>query len=124
MNLNQVKVSLVKPCRNAFIKEARRIQERALRGETAVVHLGPVIFFCANQDAWMLDPEDHFARCLAREGPKLPVGIFETKTQLRIEWNADYSIEGEVFTVSERDSGELRRITGYPTREIESPLRS
>ena len=83
-----------------------------------MVKLGPIIFFCANGDAWMLDPEDHFARCLMRAGEKLPLGIIENRKQFLVEWNADYQIEGEVFTVAER-SGSVRSIIGYPTRVIE-----
>src|SRR2546427_9068002 len=87
---------------STFTQEAQHIQKRALRGETVVVRLGPLIFFCANQDAWMLDPEDGFARCLMREGQKLPHGITETKQRFAVEWNADYHIEGETFTWSDR----------------------
>ena len=101
-----------------YTKEAQRIQECALRGDARVVKLGPIIFFCANRDAWMLDPEDHFARCLMRDGEKLPLGITENRKQFKIEWNADYQVEGLVFTVSER-TGSIRSIIGYPTRHIE-----
>jgi hypothetical protein len=106
---------------STFTKEARRIQKCALRGDTRVVKLGPIIFFCANRDAWMLDPEDHFARCLMRDGEKLPLGIIENRTQFLIEWNADYRIEGDVFTVAER-TGSVRSVIGYPTRLIEDQL--
>lgn len=72
----------------------------------------------------MLDPEDGLARCLACEGRKLPTGISETKTQFGIEWTADYSIEEAVFIVRERETGTVRSIIGYPTREIQSPTRA
>ena len=101
-----------------FTKEARRIQKCALRGDTRVVRLGPIIFFCANRDAWMLDPEDRFTRCLMREGETLPLGIIENRKQFSIEWNADYQIEGDIFTVMER-SGRVRSIIGYPTHHLE-----
>lgn len=103
---------------STYTKEARRIQKCALRGDSRVVKLGPIIFFCTNTDAWMLDPEDHFARCLMRNGKKLPLGIIEKRTQFLIEWNADYEIEGGVFTVAERN-GSVYSIFGYPTRVIQ-----
>ncbi len=111
-------VRVVGPEKASFTKEARRIQKCALRGDSRVVKLGPIIFFCANGDAWMLDPEDHFARCLMRDGEKLPLGIIENREQFHVEWNADYQIQGEVFTVAE-GTGSVRSIIGYLTRVIE-----
>ena len=68
-----------------YTEEAQRMQERALGGETVVVQLGPVVFFCANLEAWMLDPADRFARCLVRSGQKEPLGISETPTRFQVE---------------------------------------
>ena len=112
----KTKVRVTHPGRSTYTKEAQRIQVRALRGETVVVRLGPIVFFCANQDAWMLDPEDGFARCLMRDGRKLPHGITETKLRFLVDWNADYRIEGEVFAWSERGGAPVRSVLGYPTR--------
>ena len=118
MSSDETKMRFVPAGESSFLKEARYIQKSALEGYTRVVKFGPLIFFSANGDAWMLDPEDHFARCLVREGKKLPLGIIEKATQFSVEWNADYQIEGDVFTVVER-SGSVRSIFGYPTRVIE-----
>lgn len=50
-------------------REAAHIVERALRGESRVVSIGPLVFFSTPAgDAWMLDPADGLARCLARDG--------------------------------------------------------
>ena len=114
----ETSVRFVPTGESSFLKEARYIQKSALQGYSRVVKFGPLIFFCANRDAWMLDPEDHFARCLMRDGESLPLGIIENRKQFSIEWNVDYQIEGEVFTVAER-SGSVRSIIGYPTRVIE-----
>jgi hypothetical protein len=111
-------VRVVPPGKSSYVKEARRIQKCALRGDTRVVKIGPIIFFCANGDAWMLDPEDHLARCLMRDGEMLPHGITETREQFQVEWNADYQMDGEVFTVAERN-GAIRSIIGYPVHVIE-----
>ena len=118
MSSDETKMRFVQAGESSFVKEARYIQKSALEGYTRVVKFGPLIFFCANRDAWMLDPEDHFARCLMRDGEKLPLGITENRQQFGVEWNADYHIEGDVFTVAER-SGSVRSIIGYPTRVIE-----
>lgn len=48
MTPNKVSVRLVDTARSTFTKEARHLQNRALKGDTAVVRLGPLIFFCAN----------------------------------------------------------------------------
>ena len=65
----------------------------------------------------MIDPEDHFALCLAQGGEPQPYGITETTTNFKIEWTADYQIEGDEFIVVER-SGQTKSIFGYPTNEI------
>ena len=36
----------------------------------------------------------------------------------RIQWSADYTIEGDTFVWTERESGTVRRVLGYPTRTI------
>lgn len=112
------KTRIVDLRRSSFEKEAIRIQQRARRGETVVIRLGQIVFFCANEDAWMLDPEDKFARCLMREGVALPHGITETKRQFAIEWNADYTIAGAAFAWTERGTDQATIVHGYPTHII------
>jgi hypothetical protein len=104
--------------RTSFVKEATRIQQRARRGESVVVRLAQIVLFCANQDAWMLDLEDRFARCLMRDGVALPHGITETKRQFMIQWNADYRIEGDAFVWIDRETGTTRTVLGYPMRRV------
>jgi hypothetical protein len=114
----ETSIGFVAARESSFLKEARYIQKSALQGYSRVVKFGPIIFFCANRDAWMLDPEDHFARCLMRDGEKQPLGITGNRKQFLVEWNADYHIVGDVFTVAER-TGSVRSIVGYPTRVIQ-----
>jgi hypothetical protein len=109
-----VKSRIVDLRRTSFVKEATRIQQRARGGETVVVRLAQIVFFCANRDAWMLDLEDRFARCLMRDGVALPYGITETKRQFLIEWNGDFTIEGDVFVWMARGTGTTTPILGYP----------
>jgi hypothetical protein len=90
----------------------------AARREGRVVTLGPLVFFSTDTgDAWVLDPEDTLALCLAQDGDPLPVHVRETPDNYSIEWNSMYHIEDDLFTVAER-SGRVRTIMGYPTQQI------
>jgi hypothetical protein len=103
----------------SFIEEARRIQRKALEGQACVVRLGEIVFFSSESgDSWVLDPEDGYAVCLARDYEPRSIPIQETPTTLAIKWHADYQIEGGAFTVVERE-GSTRTIMGYPTAEIQ-----
>ncbi len=85
-----------------------------------VLRLGEIVFLSTSTgDAWMLDPREGAAACLARDGDSLPIPIRESAAELAIEWNADYRIQGRAFSVAERDSGCARTILGYPIAEIE-----
>ncbi|MCK4473340.1 MAG: hypothetical protein KAW49_16280 [Anaerolineae bacterium] len=98
--------------------EANYIISRAENYDARVVTFGPLIFFSTETgDAWMLDPEDGLALCLARGGETQPFTITETTTNFSIEWKANYQIDGDVFIVTER-SGRTRSVLGYPAREI------
>jgi len=75
--------------------EASYIISRAENYDARVVTLGPLIFFSTETgDAWMLDPEDGLALCLARGGDTQPFTITETTTNFSIEWEATYQIDG------------------------------
>ena len=88
-----------------------------------IVNLGPLVLFSTGTgDAWLLDPEDGLALCLARDGEEQPFTVIETPANFSIEWNADYHIDGDVFVVAER-SGQVRSILGYPTEELLQAVR-
>lgn len=98
--------------------EANYIIRRASNYDARVVILGSLVFFSTETgDAWMLDPGDGLALCLAQGGEAQPFTVTETTTTFSVEWQANYQIEGDVFIVTER-SGRIRTISGYPTREI------
>jgi hypothetical protein len=100
-------------------REAEYVASLAGRRDARIVFLSQLLFFSTDTgDAWMLDPEDGFAMCLARDGQKLPFQIMETPTQFRISWNMRYRIEGEAMVFFE-ESGRVRTVVGYPVREIE-----
>ena len=88
-----------------------------------MVSLGPLVFFSTETgDAWVLDPADSLALCLARDGERQSFTITETATQFAIDWQANYQIEGNQFMVLEK-SGQTRTIIGYPLREIKRYIR-
>jgi len=123
MNPNQTRGHGLRDDEVSFSEEARRIQSKALGGQASVVRLDQTVFFSTESgDAWMLDPEDGYAVCLARDFEPRGIPIQETATKVAIGWNADYRIEGEAFTIVERD-GSTRTIMGYPVAEIQHVVR-
>ena len=108
-------VSLAQP--NVVLREVDYIVERAARCDPRFVTLGQLLFLSTDTgDAWMLDPEDHLALCLAKAGSRVAVQIVETVTRYAIEWTASYRFEGDAFVVTD-ESGQ-RVILGYPVREL------
>jgi hypothetical protein len=76
-----------------------------------------VFFSTETGDAWVLDPEDNLALCLSRDGEEQDYTIYESPTDFRIEWSASYQIEENRFIVYSQ-FGEVKAITGYPTKAI------
>lgn len=104
-------------------QEANYMIERAEAGDARIVTLGSLVFFAtATGDAWVLDPADSLALCLAREGVRQSFNIIETASQFGIDWQANYKIEGEQFIVFEQ-SGHTYSIFGYPIRELQRSIR-
>lgn len=101
-----------------ILGQANHVVNLAQNNDSRVVTLGSLLFFSTETgDAWMLDPGDGLALCLARGGEKQPVAIVENSTSFSIEWNMHYRIEGDTFVVAE-PSGRIRTIWGYPVGEI------
>ena len=99
-------------------REVDYIVRRAAEREARVVMLGPLLFFSTETgDAWLLDPSDHLALCLARDGDPRPVNITESAETFAIDWEMTYQINGDRFIVAD-PSGQSRTIIGYPIREI------
>lgn len=92
----------------------RKAQERGAR----IVTLGNIAFFSTETgDAWMLDPEDSLALCLARDGVKQDYTILESDSSFQIKWNAQYEIHGNMFIVATAD-GRISTFMDYPTEQI------
>ena len=88
----------------SFAGEAEYIISRAQQRDARVVRLGSIVFFSTETgDAWMLDPEDNLAMCLARDGAKQDYMLIETEDSFRIGWKEQYEIQDDMFTVALAD---------------------
>jgi hypothetical protein len=100
-------------------KEVRYIQRRAAERNVRFVTVGGLAFFsCESGDAWMLDPSDHFAAQIARDGDPEPIEFEETDTTFAILWKGHYHIDGEAFVYTDEASGRVITIFGYPVDQI------
>ncbi|MBI2908116.1 MAG: hypothetical protein HYX92_10740 [Chloroflexi bacterium] len=103
-------------------READYIVKKAQAYDGRVVGLGGLVFFSTHTgDAWILDPADSLALCLAQDGERQNFSILEIPTRFQIAWESRYLIEGETFVVTTTD-GHARTILGYPTREIQNTI--
>ena len=69
-------------------------------------------------DAWLLDVTDKLAVRLARDGDPEPIHLEETDTTFAIGWKGNYRIDGPTFVYSDRKTGRVTTIIGYPTKKI------
>jgi hypothetical protein len=99
--------------------EVRYIQRRAADYDSRIVTIGPLVLFSSQTgDAWLLDPADRLAARLAQDGQSEPIHIEETDTTFAIAWKGRYRIERPAFIYSDRDTGRLTTILGYPTDKL------
>jgi hypothetical protein len=82
----------------------------------ALVTVGPFPLFSTDTaDAWLLDPEDHLAARLPRDGDPEDIHFEETGTRLAIGWKGNYRIQGDAFVYIDKDSGRVVINFGYPS---------
>lgn len=99
--------------------EVRYIQRRAALHDGRFVSVGPLALFSTDSgDAWLLDPSERLAACLARDGDPEVVHIEETDSNFTIAWTGHYRIKGSSFIYSDLASGRVTTIVGYPTDQI------
>jgi hypothetical protein len=99
--------------------EVRYIQRRAALHDGRFVSVGPLALFSTDTgDAWLLDPSERLAARLARDGDPEPVHIEDTDTNFAVAWTGHYRINGLAFIYSDRISGRVFTIHGYPTDRI------
>ena len=100
-------------------EEIDYIQRRAAERDGRLVTVGPLVLFSTETgDAWLLDPSDHLAARLARDGDPEELYFEETDTSFAIGWKGDYQINGDAFVFIDRDAARVTTILGYPTRRL------
>ena len=77
-----------------------------------------VLFSTETGDAWLLDRTDLLAARLAQNGEAEPIQIVETAATFAIEWTGSYRINGPAFVYSDRDTGRVITILGYPIEKL------
>ena len=103
----------------SLAEEIEYIRGRAAEHEGRFVTVGPLVLFSTETgDAWLLDPADHLAARLARDGDPEPIHIEETETNFAIGWKGNYHIDSDTFVYVDQDSGRVAAILGYPTDRI------
>ena len=106
--------------------ECESVVAAELRGEAKGVMTGPelevgpfVLFSTGIGDAWMLDPEERLAMCLAWQGAPQQIGIRDEPGRMEIQWDGTYELLGDFFRVeSELPAIGARAIGGYPLDEV------
>ena len=99
--------------------EVRYIQRRAALHDGRFVSVASLVMFSTDTgDAWLLDPFERLAVRLARNGDPEPVHIEDTDTNFAVAWTGDYRISGAAFIYSDRISGRVFTILGYPIDRI------
>jgi hypothetical protein len=96
--------------------EIRSIQRRAAARDGRVVTADQLVLFSTETgDAWLLDPSDRLAARLARAGDPESITFEETDTSFQIAWPGSYRLDGPAFIYTDRRSGRVSTILGYPT---------
>jgi hypothetical protein len=99
--------------------EIHYIRSRAAEYDGRLVTVGPLALFSTDTgDAWVLDPADHLAARLSRDGDPEEVYFEETDTTFAIGWKGNYQIDGDAFVYIDRDTARITAILGYPTRRL------
>jgi hypothetical protein len=95
------------------------IRNCAAKYDGRLVTVGPLALFSTDTgDAWVLDPADHLAARLARDGDPEEVYFEETDNNFAIGWKGNYQIDGDAFLYIDRDTARVTAILGYPTRRL------
>jgi len=100
-------------------EEIEYIQRRAAESDGRFVTVGPLVLFSTETgDAWLLDPADRLAARLARDGDPEELYFEETASRFAIGWKGNYRIDGAAFIYTDRDTGRVLTILGYPTQRL------
>jgi len=100
-------------------EEIDYIQDRAAQRDSRLVTVGPLVLFSTETgDAWLLDPADHLAARVARDGDPEELYFEETDSSFAIGWKGNYQIDGDAFVFIDRNTARLTSILGYPTLQL------
>jgi hypothetical protein len=100
-------------------EEIDYLQSRATEHDGRLVTVGPVVLFSTETgDAWLLDPADHLAARIARDGDPEELYFEETDSSFAIGWKGNCQIDGDAFVFIDRDTARVTTILGYPTRRL------
>ena len=100
-------------------EEVEYIRTRAAEYDGRLVTVGPLALFSTETgDAWLLDPADHLAARVARDGDPEHVHFEETDSNFAIGWKGNYQIDGDAFVFVDRETARITTILGYPTRRL------
>ncbi len=99
--------------------EIEYIRNRAAEYDGRLVTVGPLVLFSTETgDAWLLDPADHLAARVARDGDPEDISFEESDTNFAIGWKGNYHIDGDAFLFFDRVTARVTTILGYPTRRL------
>ena len=100
-------------------EEIDYLQTRAADRDGRLVTVGPLVLFSTETgDAWLLDPSDHLAARLARDGGPEELYFEETDATFAIGWKGNYQIDSDAFVYIDSDTARVTTILGYPTRRL------
>jgi hypothetical protein len=100
-------------------EEIDYIQSRAAERDGRIVTVGPLVMFSTETgDAWLLDPADHLAARLARDGDPEELYFEETDTGFAIGWKGNYRLDGDAFVFIDQETAGVTTILGYPTGRL------
>ena len=100
-------------------EEIDYIQGRAAERDGRLVTVGTLVLFSTETgDAWLLDPANHLAARVARDGDPVELHFEETAASFAIGWKGIYQINGDAFVFIDRDTARATTILGYPTRRL------
>lgn len=111
-------------------EECEAIIASELRGDIKIVVTKPgpacppfVLFSTGVGDAWLLEPDEHLAMCLAWHGAREVIGVSEDPSRIEVAWDGSYELLGDFFRVdSEHPVIGSRAIAGYPLDEVRKML--
>ena len=100
-------------------EEIKYIQRRAAEHDGRFVTVGSLVLFSTDTgDAWLLDPADRLAARLARNGDPEDLYFEETEARFAIGWKGNYRIAADAFIYTDRDTGRVLTILGYPIQRL------